>query len=434
MAFDGPNNGAVGSMPEDDSGIPLPYVEGEAQPQQNSEMLQMLQQGQPNAGLEQDGPAAGEGANAGDVAPAFGENADSREGPRNEEDSSPPPASDAEDPSGGSGGDGQNSPPRESDKEVQMRKLFVGGLSRSTTTDSLRTYFQQYGDVADSEVLFDKFTGRSRGFGFITFTTPEPVSRVADMRHTVDGTQVEVRRAIPREEAREHGGSGADRDAGRLFVGGISDDVNDESLRAYFRHYGEIQSANVMVDRQNNRPRGFGFVIFRNPDDAEKAIGPHKKLGVHCEAKRAQPRQMNRDRNSGGWGGSGSNWGPGGYGGRGYGGGREGGYGGGRGRDYGNYGPPGGAADPAAGYGMGGPGGVYGGGGYGGYANYNPYYAAYYAQMAAYSAMGGYGGYGGAAGAPGAYGVGSDEGGYGGSPASGGADRGNRMANRSTPY
>ncbi|KFG38339.1 RNA recognition motif-containing protein, partial [Toxoplasma gondii GAB2-2007-GAL-DOM2] len=191
MAFDSHNNGAVG-MPEDDSGIPLPFVEDEvAQAQPNSgEVMQMLQ-GQNHQSLEQDAAAPADGANAGDVAHAFGENADSREGARNEEENSgsPPPSSDADDPSSAAGADGQRSPPQEPDKELQMRKLFVGGLSRSTTTDSLRTYFQQYGDVADSEVLFDKFTGRSRGFGFITFTTPDPVARVADMRHTVDGTQ-----------------------------------------------------------------------------------------------------------------------------------------------------------------------------------------------------------------------------------------------------
>jgi len=54
-----------------------------------------------------------------------------------------------------------------------MSKLYVGNLSWSTTDDSLRDAFSQFGNVVDSIVMKDRETGRSRGFGFITFETPE---------------------------------------------------------------------------------------------------------------------------------------------------------------------------------------------------------------------------------------------------------------------
>ncbi len=48
-------------------------------------------------------------------------------------------------------------------------KLFVGGLSWGTESDSLRSAFAQYGTVTDAVVITDRETGRSRGFGFVTF-------------------------------------------------------------------------------------------------------------------------------------------------------------------------------------------------------------------------------------------------------------------------
>ncbi|MEO0603924.1 MAG: RNA-binding protein, partial [Myxococcota bacterium] len=51
-------------------------------------------------------------------------------------------------------------------------KLFVGGLSWDTTDDSLRTAFETFGAVREARVILDRDTGRSRGFGFVTFETP----------------------------------------------------------------------------------------------------------------------------------------------------------------------------------------------------------------------------------------------------------------------
>jgi RNA recognition motif-containing protein len=51
-------------------------------------------------------------------------------------------------------------------------KLYVGGLSFSTTSDSLREYFAQCGTVESATVVTDRFSGQSRGFGFVEMSTP----------------------------------------------------------------------------------------------------------------------------------------------------------------------------------------------------------------------------------------------------------------------
>ena len=61
-------------------------------------------------------------------------------------------------------------------------------------------------------------------------------------------------------------------DLGKLFIGGISWDTDEERLRDYFGNYGEVVEAVIMRDRTTGRARGFGFVVFADPAVAERVI------------------------------------------------------------------------------------------------------------------------------------------------------------------
>jgi RNA recognition motif-containing protein len=58
----------------------------------------------------------------------------------------------------------------------------------------------------------------------------------------------------------------------KLFIGGLSWNTNEEGLRAAFEQYGELDEVKVVVDRNTNRSRGFGFITFQNDADAQTAI------------------------------------------------------------------------------------------------------------------------------------------------------------------
>lgn len=58
----------------------------------------------------------------------------------------------------------------------------------------------------------------------------------------------------------------------KLFVGGLSWDTNNDSLKNKFEEYGSVVEAKVIYDRETDRSRGFGFVTFANKEDAEDAI------------------------------------------------------------------------------------------------------------------------------------------------------------------
>jgi RNA recognition motif-containing protein len=82
-------------------------------------------------------------------------------------------------------------------------KLFVGGLSFTTTNDSLRAAFARFGAVTAAMVMTDRATGRSRGFGFVEMATPEEAERaIGGLNNTsLDGRMIRVDRATPRGSA-----------------------------------------------------------------------------------------------------------------------------------------------------------------------------------------------------------------------------------------
>ncbi|XP_078442313.1 heterogeneous nuclear ribonucleoprotein 1-like isoform X2 [Wolffia australiana] len=81
-------------------------------------------------------------------------------------------------------------------------------------------------------------------------------------------------------------------DLGKLFIGGISWDTNEDRLKEYFSNYGEVVEAVIMKDRTTGRARGFGFVVFSDPAVAERVVmEKHIIDGRMVEAKKAVPRQ-----------------------------------------------------------------------------------------------------------------------------------------------
>lgn len=90
-------------------------------------------------------------------------------------------------------------------------KLFIGGLSFDTNEPGLRVAFERFGEVIEAKIINDRDTGRSRGFGFVTFADGEGARKaIAEMNGaTLDG------RALKVNEAEERNFGGGDRGGGR---------------------------------------------------------------------------------------------------------------------------------------------------------------------------------------------------------------------------
>ncbi len=93
------------------------------------------------------------------------------------------------------------------------RKLFVGGLSWNTTDEGLREAFSRFGSVVEAKVVSDRETGRSRGFGFVSY---QDAAEGAAAQQAMDGASLDGRsiRVNPAEDKPSGGGGGGSRGGG----------------------------------------------------------------------------------------------------------------------------------------------------------------------------------------------------------------------------
>ena len=89
-------------------------------------------------------------------------------------------------------------------------KLFVGNLSFNTTENDLQDAFAAHGTVVEANLMMDRMSGRPRGFGFVTMSTAEEAQQAIDALNgaSVDGRNLTVNIAKPREERSGGGGGG----------------------------------------------------------------------------------------------------------------------------------------------------------------------------------------------------------------------------------
>ncbi|XP_069141118.1 heterogeneous nuclear ribonucleoprotein A1-like [Argopecten irradians] len=183
----------------------------------------------------------------------------------------------------------------------QFRKLFIGGLSYETTEDSLKAHFVQYGNVVDCVVMKDSNTKKSRGFGFITYSSPEELEQAQKARpHKIDGRGVESKRAMPRNK---DGGEGeSSQSCKKMFVGGLPDDISEDQIRGVFGEYGEIEKVDLIKDKTTGKMKRFCFVTFFDYDSVDQCVlkKKHDMGGRLVEVKKAVPKDQ-----EGGMGGRG---------------------------------------------------------------------------------------------------------------------------------
>ncbi|XP_059631169.1 heterogeneous nuclear ribonucleoprotein 1-like [Cornus florida] len=200
--------------------------------------------------------------------------------------------------------------------ESDQNKLFVGGISRETTADTLTDHFGKYGVVVCSEIRKDRNTRVPRGFGFVSFSDASAVDKALQDTHVILERTVEVKKATSRKEQQQNqqlnrGFSSNNRSNGRrngqfrtqkIFVGGLPPSLTEDEFKSYFEKFGRITDVVIMHDSMTKRPRGFGFITFDSEDAVEDVMQNnsfHDLSGKVVEVKRAVPKEGNYFSNNG---------------------------------------------------------------------------------------------------------------------------------------
>mmetsp|Transcript_27304 Transcript_27304/g.47101 ORF Transcript_27304/g.47101 Transcript_27304/m.47101 type:complete len:615 (+) Transcript_27304:168-2012(+) len=166
--------------------------------------------------------------------------------------------------------------------ERNFTNIFVKNLNLDVDEDKLREMFQQFGEITSSIVMRDE-TGASRGFGFVNFDNTESAKKAAE---AMNGQNVGGDRPLFVGRAQKK----AEREAElrskfehmkleriqkyqgcNTYVKNIDDSIDEEKLKVEFSPYGTIVSCAIMKD-DKGIPKGFGFVCFSTPEEAQKAV------------------------------------------------------------------------------------------------------------------------------------------------------------------
>ncbi|KAI1710963.1 RNA recognition motif domain-containing protein [Ditylenchus destructor] len=170
--------------------------------------------------------------------------------------------------------------------ERDARTLFVAGLSKDTTEDSLRKYFRKKNwDMTDCRIARDKMTGASRQFGFVEMATVEEAELASKDRHFIDCKVVSVQMKGNKELDEKY----------RIFVGGLSQETSQETLHDHFSQFGDVHAC-VVHYNEDNLSRGFGSVTYKSQDSVDRALNsqPHNIDNKVVSVKHAtiRPRDL----------------------------------------------------------------------------------------------------------------------------------------------
>lgn len=165
--------------------------------------------------------------------------------------------------------------------EVVNTKLYFGNLPYLCDSAQLAGIVQEYGTPELVEVLYNRVTGKSRGFAFVTMSSIEDCNAVIE---NLDGSEYggrylrvnfadKPKTREPLYPETEH----------KLFVGNLSWSVNSESLYQAFEQYGSVVGARVLFDGETGKSRGYGFVCYATRAEMEKALASLN--GVELEGR-----------------------------------------------------------------------------------------------------------------------------------------------------
>ncbi|KAI0970857.1 hypothetical protein F4678DRAFT_472851 [Xylaria arbuscula] len=160
--------------------------------------------------------------------------------------------------------------------ERDRRTVFVQQLAARLRTKELKEFFEKIGPVNEAQIVKDRISGRSKGVGYVEFKNEDSVSvalqltgqKLLGIPVIVQLTEAEKNRQVRNTDGSGHGNSVPFH---RLYVGNIHFSITEQDLQNVFEPFGELEFVQLQKD-DTGRSRGYGFVQFRDADQAREAL------------------------------------------------------------------------------------------------------------------------------------------------------------------
>ncbi|OVA06657.1 RNA recognition motif domain [Macleaya cordata] len=158
------------------------------------------------------------------------------------------------------------------------RRLYVGNIPRTVNNSELEKIFEEHGAVEKVEVMYDKYSGRSRRFAFVTMKTVEDANAAIEKMNgsEIGGRQIKVNVT---EKPLQTLGLPLQAEESqfvdspyKVYVGNLAKTVTSDILSNFFSEKGKVLSAKVSRVPGTSKSSGFGFVSFSSEEDVEAAI------------------------------------------------------------------------------------------------------------------------------------------------------------------
>lgn len=165
---------------------------------------------------------------------------------------------------------------------------MVLGIPWDVDTNGLKEYMIKFGELEDCIVMKERNTGRSRGFGYVTFTSVDDAKKALSSEHQLGNRALEVKVATPKEEMMRS----STKKITRIFVARIAPSVTEPNFRSHFEKYGEITDLYMPKDPTTKGHRGIGFITFASSESVDSLMNDtHELGGSNVVVDRATPKE-----------------------------------------------------------------------------------------------------------------------------------------------